>query len=271
MTAAPSRAHISPPMLSLLTALLLAAAPLQDTAHVVLVATTDVHGHATDWDYVHDRPFAGGIARVATVVDSLRARYPGQVVAGRRGRPAAGRPVRHLLRPGGAARAASHHRGDEPGRLRRGHAGQPRLRLGRAVPARAVADARFPYVSANICGLPGDTLLYPAYRVVQRQGVRIAITGLHHARHDGLGRRPAGAGSVRVAPIDRGGRPRRFEAMRREADVVGGAGALRARRPRLVRYGRRRRRERRRLAGRAARPARTWSWWATRTASCATR
>jgi len=47
-------------MLSLLTALVLVAAPLQDTAHVVLVATTDVHGRATDWDYTADRPFAGG-------------------------------------------------------------------------------------------------------------------------------------------------------------------------------------------------------------------
>src|SRR5215207_2345454 len=75
----PSRPY-SLPMLSVLTALVLAAAPLQDTAHVVVVATTDVHGRATDWDYVSDRPFAGGLARVATVVDSLRMAYPGQVV-----------------------------------------------------------------------------------------------------------------------------------------------------------------------------------------------
>ena len=78
MTPHPPRGHISLPMLPLLTGLLLAAAPLQDTAHVVLVATTDVHGHATDWDYVQDRPFAGGVARVASVVDSLRRRYPGR-------------------------------------------------------------------------------------------------------------------------------------------------------------------------------------------------
>src|SRR3954453_10201902 len=77
---APPVRHISRPMLSLLTAIVLTAAPLQDTAHVVLVATTDVQGHATDWDFVQDRPFAGGLTRVATVVDSLRARYPGQVV-----------------------------------------------------------------------------------------------------------------------------------------------------------------------------------------------
>ena len=67
-------------MLPLLTAFLLTAVPLQDTAHVVQVATTDVHGHVTDWDYLAGRPFDGGLVRVATVVDSLRARYPGEVV-----------------------------------------------------------------------------------------------------------------------------------------------------------------------------------------------
>ena len=62
--------------------LLLAAALLApaDTTHLVLVATTDVHGRAYGWDYVADRPFAGGLARVATVVDSLRARYPRRVI-----------------------------------------------------------------------------------------------------------------------------------------------------------------------------------------------
>ena len=67
-------------MLFLLTALALVAPPVQDTAHLVLVATTDVHGHVTDWDYVAGKPFPGGLTRVATIVDSLRARYPGQVV-----------------------------------------------------------------------------------------------------------------------------------------------------------------------------------------------
>src|SRR4029079_1537304 len=55
------------------------AAARADTTHLVLVATTDVHGHATEWDYVADRPFPGGLSRAATVIDSLRARYPGRV------------------------------------------------------------------------------------------------------------------------------------------------------------------------------------------------
>src|SRR4051812_11054923 len=165
-------------MLSLLTALVLAAAPLQDTAHVVLVATTDVHGRATDWDYVADRPFAGGLARVATVVDSLRGRYPGQVLVVDAGdllqgdafatyfarvRPVEPHPIIEAMNLAGydAATPGNHD-----------------FDWGLPFFTRAVAEARFPYVSANLFASPGDTLVYPAYRVVQRQGVRIAITGL---------------------------------------------------------------------------------------------
>ena len=83
---------------------------------------------------------------------------------------------------------------------------------------RAVTDARFPYVSANICAASGDTLLYPPYRVVQRQQVRIAITGFTTPGtmvwdRDQLGRpRPRGADRAGLAPV--------FAAMRRDADVV---------------------------------------------------
>lgn len=42
---------------------------------------------------------------------------------------------------------------------------------------RATAGAAFPYVSGNIYSVAGDTLLYPGYVVLQRQGVRIGITG----------------------------------------------------------------------------------------------
>jgi 2',3'-cyclic-nucleotide 2'-phosphodiesterase (5'-nucleotidase family) len=66
-------------MFRLLAALAAFAVP-PDTTHLVLVASTDVHGHATEWDFVADQPFPGGITRAATVVDSLRARYPGRVV-----------------------------------------------------------------------------------------------------------------------------------------------------------------------------------------------
>src|SRR2546428_2811012 len=54
--------------------------PTPDTARLVIVATTDVHGRVLGWDYVHDVAAPGGLARAATILETLRAQYPDQVV-----------------------------------------------------------------------------------------------------------------------------------------------------------------------------------------------
>src|SRR3989475_10712173 len=54
--------------------------PVSDTAHVVIVATTDVHGRVLGWDYVRDVAGAGGLSRAADGIETLRARYPEQAV-----------------------------------------------------------------------------------------------------------------------------------------------------------------------------------------------
>src|SRR3972149_358262 len=67
-------------------ALLFAVSPLAppptapDTAHLLIVATTDVHGRVLGWDYVRDAVAPGGLARAATILETLRAQYPDQVV-----------------------------------------------------------------------------------------------------------------------------------------------------------------------------------------------
>lgn len=204
-------------MLALLTTLLLTAAPAPDTAHVVLVATTDIHGHATDWDYLTDRPFAGGVARVAAVADSLRARYPGQVLLVDAGdllqgdpfatyyaRVAPTRPhplVEALNLAGYDAATPGDHDFDWGVRLFE----------------QAVADARYAYLSANVRGGSGDSLLFPAWRVFQRQGVRIAVTGFTTPGTmvaDG----PRVQDRVQVGPIVAAAGPV-LEAMRQDADV----------------------------------------------------
>jgi len=165
-------------MLSLFTALSLLAAPLQDTAHVVIVATTDVHGHVTDWDYVANQPSSGGLTRVATIVDSLKARYPGQVVVVDAGDLIQGDPFATYF-----ARVAP--RDPNPVIEAMGLTGYDVATLGNhdfdwgvGVMRQAVAGAAFPYVSGNIYIVPGDTLLFKPYVILQRQGVRIGITGL---------------------------------------------------------------------------------------------
>ena len=162
----------------LLTALHLLVAPVQDTAHLVLVATTDVHGHATDWDYLAGKPFPGGLTRVATIVDSLRARYPGQVVVMDAGDVIQGDPfatyfARVSPREPNPVIEAMNLTGYDVATP-----GNHDFDWGVATLRQSIAGATFPYVSGNIYTLPADTLLYPPFVVLQRQGVRIGITGL---------------------------------------------------------------------------------------------
>jgi 5''-nucleotidase/2'',3''-cyclic phosphodiesterase and related esterases len=51
-----------------------------DTARIVVVATSDLHGQAVAWDFGRHAPAPGALARAATAIDSLRHRYPDQVV-----------------------------------------------------------------------------------------------------------------------------------------------------------------------------------------------
>ena len=158
----------------MLTGLLLLAAlaaPPPDTTHLVLVATTDVHGRAYGWDYVTDRPFGGGLARVATVVDSLRARYPGRVLVFDSGDLIQGDPFAAVAAadttPGGNAviRAMNLVGYDAA------TPGNHEFNWGLETMHRALGAASYHVVSGNIVVLPADTLMYPPFVVLQRGGV----------------------------------------------------------------------------------------------------
>ena len=204
-------------MLALL-AMLALAAPVQDTAHVVVVATTDVHGRATDWDYVANEPFQGGLTRVATVVDSLRAAYPGQVVVVDAGdliqgdafatyfarvAPRDPNPIIEAMNLAGYDVATpGNHEFDW---------GLPAMR-------RIIAGAAFPYVSGNLYTLPADTLVYPPFVVLQRHGVRIGVTGFT-TPGAAVWNRDHLKGNIRIERIPAAAR-RIMERLRRESDLT---------------------------------------------------
>ena len=188
-------------MLSLLFAASLAAVQVPDSAHVVLVATTDVHGRATAWDYLADAPFHGGLARVATVVDSLRRRHPGQVVVLDAGDLLQGNAF-------AAYHARSGRRGPNPIVEAMNLTGYDAATPGNhdfdwGVPEleHALADAAFPYVSANLHVLPGDTLLVSPFRVLRRGPVRVGVTGFTTPGAN-LWDRDQLQGRIRVARIE---------------------------------------------------------------------
>ncbi|MEO8295328.1 MAG: 5'-nucleotidase C-terminal domain-containing protein [Gemmatimonadota bacterium] len=161
----------------LLPILLALSMQAPDTAHVVIVATTDVHGHATAWDYLGERPFAGGLTRAASVVDSLRRQYPGEVVLVDAGDLLQGDAFAAYY--GGAAQVDPHPVVDAMGAMAYDAAtpGDHDFDWGVPFMLRAMRSATFPFVSGNIYTLPADTLVFPSYVVVPRSGVRVGITG----------------------------------------------------------------------------------------------
>jgi 2',3'-cyclic-nucleotide 2'-phosphodiesterase (5'-nucleotidase family) len=164
-------------MLPLLLAVSLAAAQVPDSAHLVLVATADAHGHATAWDYLAHRAYPGGLARVATAVDSLRRRYPGQVVVLDAGDLLQGSPFAEYRRRVGP---------EDPDPLIEAMnlvgydaatPGDRDLEVGVDALRRVTGGAAFPWVSGNLRLEPADAPVLQPTAVVRRQGVRVGITG----------------------------------------------------------------------------------------------
>jgi 2',3'-cyclic-nucleotide 2'-phosphodiesterase/3'-nucleotidase len=161
-------------ILALLTGLVLAPV---DTVRIVLVATADVHGYVTDWDYLNNSPWSGGLARAATAIDSLRQRYPDQVVLVDAGDALAGSPFAAYY---GTEAARDPHPVIEAMNLLgydAATAGERDFDFGADRFNRAVAGATFPWVSGNLRALPADTLALMPYVVIARGGARIAVTG----------------------------------------------------------------------------------------------
>ena len=162
------------PLLALLAGLALAPA---DTVRLVVVATTDVHGYVTDWDYLQNAPWPGGLARAATVIDSLRERYPGQVVLVDAGDALSGSPLAAFF--GRATSRDQHPVIDAMNTIGYDAAtpGNQDFDFGLDAFNRALGGSSFAWVSGNLRVMPEDTLALRSYVVIQRNGVRIAITG----------------------------------------------------------------------------------------------
>lgn len=157
--------------------LLTLVAQQPDTAHLVIVATTDVHGRATGWDYVTDAPHPGGLARAATVIDSLRRVHPGQVVVVDAGDLIQGDPFGAYF---GMVDTRTPHPVLEAMNLAGYDVATPgnhEFNFGIETMRRALGSARFAYVSGNIVRLPGRRLEFPASTIVERRGVRVGVTG----------------------------------------------------------------------------------------------
>jgi 2',3'-cyclic-nucleotide 2'-phosphodiesterase (5'-nucleotidase family) len=160
----------------LLCAVLLLLQTPADTAHLVIVATTDIHGRALGWDYVRDAAAPGGLTRAATILENLRAQYAGNVVLVDAGDLLQGNPFatfyarydKRQPQPIVDALNALQYDVVTPG--------NHDFDFGLDFLRRAAAEATYRYVSGNVEDAGGRPL-FPQTVVVPRGGVRVGITG----------------------------------------------------------------------------------------------
>lgn len=148
-----------------------------DSTEVVVAATTDVHGRLRGWDYYDDAPDTlRGLARAATVIDSVRQARPGHVVLVDAGDLLQGNPLTYV-----AARvdsSAPHPVMAAMNAMQYDAAaiGNHEFNYGLPTLTRALAQAHFPFLAANAY-LPDGSRAWSGSHIVQRGGLRIAIVG----------------------------------------------------------------------------------------------
>jgi len=153
-----------------------------DSAHLVIVATTDIHGRVLGWDDARDAEAPGGLSRAATILATLRAQYPGQVILVDAGDLIEGNLFATYFarvaptRPNPVVDALNVLNYDVA------TPGNHDFDFGVDVLRTAIADATFQYVSANVV-VPAtqaersDQPLFSPAVVFTRAGVRVGVTG----------------------------------------------------------------------------------------------
>ncbi|HET6638022.1 MAG TPA: 5'-nucleotidase C-terminal domain-containing protein [Gemmatimonadota bacterium] len=148
-----------------------------DRAEITILGTTDVHGRIVPWDYYTATEEDLGLARVATLVDSIRAANPSVILVDS-GDLLQGNPFDYyygVVEPEEThpVIAAMNHLGYDAAAV-----GNHEFNFGIPALERAIAGAEFPFLGANVFVAGTDSTAFPPFRVVERAGVRVGILGL---------------------------------------------------------------------------------------------
>ena len=152
--------------------------PDADHFDLVVAATTDVHGRLRGWDYEANRPDSvRGLARAATIVDSLRGAEPGHVILVDGGDLLQGNSLTYVAArvqpadtPNPVIAAMNAMRYDAVA------VGNHEFNYGLPFLDRIVRQARFPFLAANAVRANGSHA-FSSWVMVERGGVRIGIVG----------------------------------------------------------------------------------------------
>ena len=147
-----------------------------DTLNLIVAGTTDTHGWLRGWEYFRNAPDpTRGLTRLATIMDSVRGAAPDRVVLVDAGDDMTGTPItsvalRDSAQPNPIIAAMNALRYDAA------VIGNHEFNFGLPYLNRAIAQARFPMLAANVYSPDGRQIYVPSV-LIERNGVRIAIIG----------------------------------------------------------------------------------------------
>lgn len=146
-------------------------------SRLVVLGTTDVHAHLLPYRYATDEPTENSLAQVATLVDSIREAEPRVVLVDSgdllQGTPLGeyqARVARDSVHPAIAAMNAMEY---DAAAL-----GNHEFNYGLDFLEAALAEAEFPFLAANIHAHGRDSLPFPPYTLVDRDGLVVGVLGL---------------------------------------------------------------------------------------------
>ncbi len=171
-----------PGLLCLLIAGCGEASPDPSGSTLVLMGTTDVHGWLLPWDYQADAPTDQALGLLSPIIDSIRAANPGRTVLVDSGDLLQGSSMAAAFTPLAPGEvhpviAAMNYIRYDAAAL-----GNHEFNFGIDHLDRAISDAAFPFLSANILRAGTEEAAYPEYVILTREiegtPIRIGVTGV---------------------------------------------------------------------------------------------
>ncbi|HEU4749167.1 MAG TPA: 5'-nucleotidase C-terminal domain-containing protein [Gemmatimonadaceae bacterium] len=144
-----------------------------------IASTTDVHGRLRGWDYYANAGEAvRGLARAATIVDSVRTAQPGRVILVDAGDLLQGNPLAYVAAKVSDNRTSPIIAAMNAMRYDAAAIGNHEYNYGVPYLDSVIRQATFPFLSANTYRVESrDIHAYRAWTIVERQGVRVGIVG----------------------------------------------------------------------------------------------
>lgn len=142
-----------------------------------IIHTTDVHGNLFTEDYINQQPSTGGMARLSSMMKSIRQESPGVLLLDN-GDILQGEPITYYSNYLDTARthavtvAMNYLKYDVT------TIGNHDIEPGHKTYDRFVREAKFPVLGANVIDVATGKPYFTPYKVFEREGVRIAVLGM---------------------------------------------------------------------------------------------